>query len=535
MKYLLRSWCLLSSLFCCLISSAQVPVLSSYPAASAVIFLDFDGHTVDGTSWNWSGSPVVCGTSGLNTGGITEIFNRVAEDFRPFNINITTDSTKFMAAPADQRMRVIITTSSSWYGSTAGGVAFISSFTWGDDHPCFVFSALLGYNRKKISEAVSHEAGHTLGLYHQSQYDANCYKLTDYHAGFGAGEIGWAPIMGVGYNRNFTLWSNGPNSFGCTNYQSDLDIITSDLNDFGYRDDDYGSSFTDATALLFSNGQLNINGVIQENSDQDVFRFIMPDRANFKLTATPYNVGTGNAGSNLDMQISLYNEANNLLSVYNPGNLLNSVADTILNPGVYYLKVEGKGNVYAPAYASLGSYSLNAVIEGGVALPVTSIKLNGLANNKQHRFNWTIVADEKVAKQTLEIATKGNAFTSLAEIMTGDRSYDYSPFNTDNNEYRLNVTFADGRSYYSNIVVLTKTEVVHKPEIMGNLINSGIVYVNSPGNYRYTIFDCNGKAISRGQLINGVNTVTINTIIAGVYMIRFYDNNQQWTDKILRQ
>jgi hypothetical protein len=535
MKYLLRPWCLLSSLFCCFLSSAQVPVLSSYPAASAVIFLDFDGHTVDGTSWNWSGSPVVCGTSGLNTGGITEIFNRVAEDFRPFNINITTDSIKFMAAPADQRMRVIITTSSSWYGSTAGGVAFISSFSWGDDHPCFVFSALLGYNPKKISEAVSHEAGHTLGLYHQSQYDANCYKLSDYHAGLGTGEIGWAPIMGVGYSRNFTLWSNGPNSFGCTNYQSDLDIITSDLNGFGYRDDDYSSNFTDAKALLFSNGQLNINGVIQQNSDQDVFRFIMPDRANFKLTATPYNVGTGNAGSDLDMQITLYNEANNLLSVYNPGNLLNSVADTVLNPGIYYLKVEGKGNIYAPAYASLGSYSLNAVIEGGVALPVMSIKLNGLNDNKQHRFNWTIVADEKIAKQTLEIATKGNAFTPLAEIMTGDRSFNYSPVNIDNNEYRLNITFADGRSYYSNIVALTKNEVVHKPEILGNLINSGIVYVNSPGNYRYTIFDCTGKTIGGGRLINGVNNVNINTIIAGVYMIRFYDNNRQWTDKILRQ
>ena len=99
MKYLLRSWCLLSLLFCCFFSSAQVPVLSSYPAAPAVIFLDFDGHTVDGTSWNWSGSPIVCSTSGLNTGGITEIFNRVAEDYRPFNINITTDSTKFIGSP----------------------------------------------------------------------------------------------------------------------------------------------------------------------------------------------------------------------------------------------------------------------------------------------------------------------------------------------------------------------------------------------------------------------------------------------------
>src|SRR5689334_2640774 len=79
--------------------NSQVPLLNSYPSAQAVIFLDFDGHTVEGTSWNYNG-PIVCGASGLNNSQITEVFNRVAEDYRPFNLNITTDSTKFLAAPA---------------------------------------------------------------------------------------------------------------------------------------------------------------------------------------------------------------------------------------------------------------------------------------------------------------------------------------------------------------------------------------------------------------------------------------------------
>jgi hypothetical protein len=136
-------------------AAAQTPHLSSYPPATAVIFLDFDGHTVEGTSWNWSLPLIECQPSGLDAAKITEVFNRVAEDFRPFNINVTTDSTYFLAAPADRRMRVIITTTSAWYGNAAGGVAFISSFTWGDDQPCFVFSASLGYNTKRISEAAA--------------------------------------------------------------------------------------------------------------------------------------------------------------------------------------------------------------------------------------------------------------------------------------------------------------------------------------------------------------------------------------------
>ncbi|MFZ1314270.1 MAG: hypothetical protein WAR38_15500, partial [Chitinophagaceae bacterium] len=54
---------------------AQVPVLSSHPSASAVLFLDFDGHTVSGTSWNYAG-PIVCAPSGLDNTKITTIFNR---------------------------------------------------------------------------------------------------------------------------------------------------------------------------------------------------------------------------------------------------------------------------------------------------------------------------------------------------------------------------------------------------------------------------------------------------------------------------
>ena len=73
--------------------SAQVPVFNSYPEARPVIFLDFDGHYVTGTNWNVFG-PIDCAPSNLNEQQITEVFNRVAEDYRPFNINITTDSTR---------------------------------------------------------------------------------------------------------------------------------------------------------------------------------------------------------------------------------------------------------------------------------------------------------------------------------------------------------------------------------------------------------------------------------------------------------
>ncbi len=530
MKSLIRPFLLMLFFISTLTVTAQVPLLSSCPAASAVVFLDFDGHTVTGTSWNYNG-PIYCSASGLNNVQITEVFDRVAEDYRPFNINITTDSTKFLSAPVTKRMRVVITVSSAWFGS-AGGVAFVGSFTWGDDTPCFVFSALLGYNSKNISEATSHECGHTLGLYHQSTYDVNCIKISDYNYGQGTGEIGWAPIMGIGYNKNLTLWNNGPNPYSCTILQSDKDIITS-TNGFTYRTDDYAATFAGATNIPFVNTQFNVNGIIEQNSDQDMFKFTQPSSSRFQLNAVPYNVGAGNSGSDLDMQVTLYNSSQTPLNVYNPGTLLNSVIDTLLTPGTYYLKIEGKGNIYASNYGSLGSYSLQGNILT-VALPLRRLELHGELAGDKHRLTWIIDADEAITKQVLEISTDGRNFSQVTQPPNDLRSFMYKPYVTTTAQYRLNVTFDNGRQYYSNIVSLRNTGTAYWPKLIGNVANNNIV-VSSPGTYNFAIYDFSGKAVGKGQLSNGLNTINTTDITGGMYIIQFTNGIEQRTDKFIKQ
>jgi hypothetical protein len=340
--------------------------------------------------------------------------------------------------------------------------------------------------------------------------------------------------MGVGYYQNFTLWNNGPNSFGCTNYQSDLDIITT-TNGFSYRTDDYAATFAGATNTPFAGNQFNVNGVVERNTDQDMFKFIQPTYGRFQLSAVPYNVGTGDAGSDLDMQVTLYNSAQTQLNIYNPGTLLNSVVDTMLNPGTYYLKVEGKGNMYAPNYASLGSYSLQGNFTASTPLPLRRLELHGSLNGDKHQFSWIIDADEQVTQQVLEISTDGRNFSPVTQSPVNARSFIYKPYVTTTAQYRLNVSFDNGAQYYSNIVTLRQTGATPRPALVSNLITTDNIAVSSPGNYLYTIYDFNGKITGKGQLTNGVNIITATGMPVGMYMIRFDNGTEQWTDKLIRQ
>lgn len=512
---------------------AQIPVYNSYPSAAATVFLDFDGQYVDGTSWNMNG-PITCGPSNLTTAQITEIFNRVSEDYRPFNINITTDSTVYWAAPIYQRMRVILTITSSWYGS-AGGVSYIGSFTWGDNTPDFVFTALLNYNTKYIAEATSHEIGHTLGLRHQSSYNTSCTKTSEYNYGAGSGEIGWAPVMGCGYYKNFTLWHNGANPYGCTDYQDDLGIITGSANAFGYRTDDFSNN-TDATATqeTFVNNAFTVNGVIEKITDKDVFKVSIPSTGRFHLDATPFNTGTGDAGSNLDMQVELINSSSTVVGTYNPDSLLSASIDTTLNAGTYYLRVQGKGNIYAPDYASLGSYNLQGSFTPGTILPLHKLELHGINENNKHRLNWIIEADETVTQQILEASTDGRNFQQLVLVPATARSYNYIPAKDPLLYYRLNVTFDNGRQYYSNVVALRNNAEKVKPYLTGNLVQSNLL-VNSPSAFRYTVYDYNGKMIAKGNVNQGMNSIATGFLSKSMYIIQFTNEQEQYTEKFMKQ
>ncbi|MEO5984923.1 MAG: T9SS type A sorting domain-containing protein [Ferruginibacter sp.] len=503
------------------------PVLSSYPSATATIFIDFDGHTVQSTGWN-GGNILFCNPAPLSDDQMIEIFNRVSEDYRPFNVNITTDSTKFRAAPLNKRIRVIVTNTSEWRPGV-GGIAYINSFTWGDDTPAFVFTDRLSNSAKYIGECVSHESGHTVGLSHQSTYSSSCQLVETYSMGNGTGETSWAPVMGNSYYRNMTGWNLGPTPSGCNNYQDNLSIITSSAN-FSYRPDDYAQTMNSSSPTI-SSSSFNMNGIIATSNDKDAFKYIVSQNGAVHIEANPFRLDNSNTGANLDVQVDLYNSSNALIRSYSPIDRMNVVIDTILNAGTYYLQVSGTGNLNTGDYGSLGSYALTGI---GGPLAIHDISFTGTNDKNRHSFKWNIVADEPIKSQVLEMSVNGTDFTSLTNIMAAQKDYSYVPYQKGTFFYRLKATSVIEQVAYSNIIALNSNGIADKLFSVSTLIQNEIT-VNSSEIFGYSVSDANGRLMKKGKGNTGVNRIDMSGFSSGMYIIQLINKNSKQTERIIKQ
>ena len=360
--------------------------LQSKPGSNFTIFLDFDGHVTEGTSWNASyGVPSIVSPP-FDLDGDTNSYNqmeleriyiswaRTAEDWAPFDVNVTTRDPGLDAlmnsGGGDQTWGArAIATVDNFANCGCGGFAFLNTFDDSIDTPTFVFNLGEG----SLGETFSHEVGHMVGLNHDGDFGQT------YYPGHGVGATSWGPIMGAPFDENVTTWSDG-DYFDANNGEDDLQIITAQ-NGFTYRVDDFGNTLGSATRLDVTGGtSVDAFGIIERNTDRDYFEF-ETGAGNVSLDILP--LGTR---PNLDVWAGIYDAGGNLVAESNPSNQLEAGFNLNLAAGVYRLRVEGVGshdvynpvtdNVDAPAvkpwqnsspegysdYGSIGQYKITGSI-----------------------------------------------------------------------------------------------------------------------------------------------------------------------------
>lgn len=350
--------------------------LHSRPGANRVIYLDFTGDSISGTAWNnnfgktfidaqpfdLNGNPSVFDDNELTQ--IQNIWRRVAEDYAPFDVDVTTEEPPAEAldrsSTADQTYgtRVLITKNVS--NCACGGIAYVGVFDYPGSmyKPAWVFYDKLGPgNEKYVAETASHEAGHNLGLHHDGTGN-----LT-YYGGHGAGPTGWAPIMGSSFYKELTQWSLGEYPYA-NNQENDVSIMAS--HGAVARPDDAGN--TPLTALPLAgtdvggNFTVDQSGMIETRTDVDYFVFAIDER-DVNLAISPAALGP-----NLDIGASLYSADGTLIAASNPPEALDAAISTHLATGTYYLAIDGVGKPQTALdpgysdYGSLGQYKITGTL-----------------------------------------------------------------------------------------------------------------------------------------------------------------------------
>ncbi len=398
---------------------------------------------------------------------------------------MTTELAKFLAAPLDQRIRVIITPTSACYPSVAG-IAYVTSFTWGDDTPCFVFSDRLLNDGKRVAEAISHESGHTLGLYHQSSYTSTCTLTNSYHTGIGTGTTSWGPIMGNLASKNLTQWNFGPTPNGCSFLQDNLSIITT-TNGFTYRPDDFGDIYSTSSTVTFTSNIFSREGIISTSTDKDIFRFDLSQMGKFNINITPFSAGANYSGANLDVKVELQDARGTTIKIYEHADSVNARIDTTLAAGTYYVIVDGTGNLNnLNDYGSLGAYNISGYYSGTTVTPVPIPKPND--DDERHKKKH-----KKTTYNRHKNFDKKNSINQL--VFSGDEA------KQSEQSFRI-------------------VKQVQQPVI---------IYARQ--SFEYQVIDNNGKIIKAGKSGSGTNAIDIRNQPSGIYILRLISSTELRSEK----
>lgn len=354
------------------------PAGGSKPGAPFTVYLDFDGATVQNTEWNRSYQTDVfelsANAAASDADYVYQVWARVAEDYAPFDVNVTTTDPgpdalyKTSDDDGEYGMTAVVTdTTDIEPADQASGRAWVGGFGNEFLSPAMIFAPIArDSNAPDVGNIVSHEIGHTLNLAHDGIGEDEYYGDT-----LAEPTSLWGPIMGAPWSAPLSQWSPGDYAGATNSGQDDLAEITADstLQTFAvfdgdtlwvdvyctdasdpdnpqpgdqafkpagpegdpcaevgdeltlefyysgraaYAADDHGDVLDDGTALDNGSGEFTAAGIISESGERDVFTLV--------TGGGPITVAAEGAtvGSNLDLRVELIDAAGELVAEASP-------------------------------------------------------------------------------------------------------------------------------------------------------------------------------------------------------------------------
>jgi autotransporter-associated beta strand protein len=309
-----------------------LPDLNSLLGASTAIYLDFDGHGAALGAYDVDGDPTTFNAAEAAT--ITEAQRQVAAYYAMFDVNVTTVKPNVALMPTAW---IVIS------NDVVGGTSNVGVFP-NTQPQSWIDSA----SARTRASGIAHEIGHNFGLQHQSDYDLQGNKTSEYSNG--TDDLHGA-LMGVDYRQDVNKWTLGHFSSSASALQDDIAVIAAEIKRYqppggdGFRADDFAGTISAATPLTLTAGGRSVTGVIERMADVDTFSFAASNTGAV-ISVVPTKP------SGLDAKVEVF-DATGALVAARDGDANEQQIVLPAGTGTWYVSVSSHGN-----YGDLGAYDL---------------------------------------------------------------------------------------------------------------------------------------------------------------------------------
>lgn len=179
-----------------------------------------------------------------------------------------------------------------------------------------------------------------------------------------------------------------------------------------------------------------------------------------------------------------------------------------------------------------GSFSPFSVMEANASLPLTWLGFTAQKRPGQVWLQWETVREVNTRDFLVQHSTNGIDWATAGSVAakvnnTTIQSYHFehnSPVNG-NNYYRVLQRDIDGNSSYSKVVNILWEQASARAVAYPNPVINGILYIELPQPTEVILFASNGQVIVRKQLPAGIQTLQVDHIPKGWYLLQM--GNQQ--------
>jgi hypothetical protein len=268
-------------------------------------------------------------------------------------------------------------------------------------------------------------------------------------------------------------------------------------------------------------------------------------KINIQLLTTP---GTGNdqlevsGALNVDLSAATLNILDNASAPIGTYTIMTIPAGNAAN----FVGPFGTPNIPSN-YGNLTINAKSITIQKNAVLPLTWGSFTAREKNGKVALNWTTLQEMNVSHFVVEYSTDGQKFNSIGTVTaTGNSSekvsYSFEHSNPQHNTrlfYRLLEVDLDGKAAYSVIrsFKLNDNNSNAAIAIRSNPVENGSLLLESDmTDASAFITGINGAALKGIRLHQGINTINMNSLPAGIYTVHVYVNkNRIFSGKVVKK